>query len=132
MFVKIKENSSYNKNVSQYVCDTESELNSIQNATIGSIAFSIEEATFWIINSEKEWVQLATSSGGSGGGGDSAHKAIIKALNDKFGFDFLVDEYSPREVVLAIKNLQGPEENQEIIDNTLSELYNKFVEGGTE
>ena len=80
----------------EHICDTSADMNNIdpQYVTLGSVCIVIngedEGMNVYMANSNKEWVSIAMSSGGSSGGsGSSGVMVVEETYNELSGFTTL-------------------------------------------
>lgn len=84
----------FSDNHQEFICDFISDVNSLPKQSgsedkcpTGSKAFVIEDSSKWILNSEGNWIQVLTGSGGSGGTGGlgiATNEEVDAVLNDVF------------------------------------------------
>lgn len=57
--------------VKEFALDKETDLSKIDvnDCALGSVAFIIENSTYYMLNGEKKWIKVNLATGGSSGGG---------------------------------------------------------------
>ena len=65
----VKNNDKTHYGLNQYIIDTEDDLETIPtNAKPGSTAFCIEDSSYYMLNTQRQWKPVNLGSGGGGSG----------------------------------------------------------------